>query len=295
MLLVKATRLLLYGLLGSALFVLSLTHVTAEGNGISSPTNGERVFGTIAIRGIADTPNFLAWQLDVLLNGDEQAVASITRSKKQISKEDLLARLDTTTLPDGPHQLRLRVINIDGQYDEFFVSIIVNNADVTPTTEANSSVPRPTRVVRPTPTTLNQITAPSDGATVQGTILITGFADSPDFLSWKLDLLFDRKQDKSVTIAAERTRSPTGDFSTQLDTTQLPDGTHLLRLRVSKQDDTFTESTSSLTIANPKPNVVSQPTVCSTNILEDPPPLFSVFVIDWVRQLTDNLKSYCGA
>lgn len=293
----KSIRLMLYALLGGTLLALSINAAMAAGNGISSPKNGERVYGTIAVKGIADAPDFLRWNLDALLYGDAQAVAPIARGQKRMPKEDILTRLDTTTLPDGTHWLRLRVIRINGQYEEFVVSILVNNTDVpTPTVRAiRPTAPRPTRETKPTSAALNQIVAPPDGATVHGIIFITGAADSPNFLSWKLDLLFDRQEEKSLTIAAARARNVTVDVLTRLDTTLLPDGTHLLRLRVSNNDDTFTETTSALTIANPKPKNARQLPVCATNTFEALPFPAPVFVRDWVQQYYDDLKKYCGA
>lgn len=292
----KSIRLLLYALVGGALFALSLNAAVAAGNGISSPKNGERVYGTIAVKGIADAPDFLRWNLDALLFGDTQAVAPIARGQKRMPREDILTRLDTTTLPDGMHQLRLRVIRISGQYEEFFVSILVNNTDIpTPTVRAvRPTVPRPTRETKPTPTALNQIVAPPDGAIVHGVIFITGAVDSPTFLSWKLDLLFDRREEKAFTIAAGRMRNVTADVLTQLDTTLLPDGTHLLRLRVSNNDDTFTETTSTLTIANPKPKKVRLISVCTVNPAESLPFPARVLLSDWLQQHYDNLKKFCS-
>jgi len=71
------------------------------------------------------------------------------------------------------------------------------------------------------PKELNNISSPRNGALVSGTIPIFGTVDSPDFVSWKLDLLPGGKSDQSLTIGAGKTRIPTDDILTQLDTTRL--------------------------------------------------------------------------
>jgi hypothetical protein len=75
-----------------------------------------------------------------------------------------LALWDTTVIPDGQYSLRLRVVRVDGNYDEYFVRGIqvVNTRPVaTPTREATPTIviavptvasptPRPTETPLPT-------------------------------------------------------------------------------------------------------------------------------------------------
>ncbi|MGD2041448.1 MAG: hypothetical protein PVH11_11520 [Anaerolineae bacterium] len=62
---------------------------------------------------------------------------------------------DTTIIPDGVYSLRLRVVRVDGNYDEYFVrSIQVNNTRPTdtPTPAATPTPAPPTDTPTPTPT-----------------------------------------------------------------------------------------------------------------------------------------------
>jgi hypothetical protein len=62
---------------------------------------------------------------------------------------------DTTIIPDGVYSLRLRVVRLDGNYDEYFVrSIQVNNTRPTdtPTPEETPTPAPPTETPTPTPT-----------------------------------------------------------------------------------------------------------------------------------------------
>jgi len=66
-----------------------------------------------------------------------------------------LALWDTTVIPDGQYSLRLRVVRVDGNYDEYFVRGIqvVNTRPVaTPTREATPTSSRPTDIPTATPT-----------------------------------------------------------------------------------------------------------------------------------------------
>jgi hypothetical protein len=62
---------------------------------------------------------------------------------------------DTTIIPDGLYSLRLRVVRLDGNYDEYFVrGIQVSNTrpTETPTPAATPTLAGPTDTPEPTPT-----------------------------------------------------------------------------------------------------------------------------------------------
>ena len=59
--------------------------------------------------GLPTVPDFAGWQLDILLGGDENAPVMLSRSKKPVVVDDVFAKVDTKTFPDGQHRLRLRV------------------------------------------------------------------------------------------------------------------------------------------------------------------------------------------
>ncbi|HZQ07177.1 MAG TPA: hypothetical protein VFD70_11400 [Anaerolineae bacterium] len=274
--------------LGALLALLIGYSAGASGNGISSPTANEQVYGNLAVRGVADAPDFLAWQLDILPGGNPEAAFQIAKSKTKNTRDDVLTRFDTTTLPDGAYSLRLRVIHINGQYDEFFVPFLINNTNPPPTpTKVSLRIPKPT--VAP-PNETNTISSPSNGSHVSGTIRIIGAVDSPDFVSWKLDLLPSGQEDRSITIGAGRTPIPTADVLTELDTSLLPNGLISLRLRVAKENGTFTESVSSLTIDNPNDSIAKPTTDCSPTLRWMLPQMeilfhswLDAFVLSWAK------------
>ena len=158
-------------------------------------------------------------------------------------------------------------IKTNGQYDEYFVTFTINNTSIPPPPAKSPpkvSTPQPTKVASLPPTSLNLISSPADNSIVSGVVLISGAVDSPDFQSWKLDLLFDGNENQVLTIAAGRSRIPSEDVLTQLDTTLLPNGTHLLRLRVANLAGTFTETTRKFGIQNQLPEKIAEPP-CSTD------------------------------
>jgi hypothetical protein len=66
-----------------------------------------------------------------------------------------LALWDTTVIPDGLYSLRLRVVRVDGNYNEYFVrGVQVVNArpTETPTPEDTPTPEEPTETPAPTPT-----------------------------------------------------------------------------------------------------------------------------------------------
>jgi len=96
-------------------------------------------------------------------------------------------------------------------------------------------------------TMANGITAPADGATVSGTVEVTGYASDPNFMKWQLDLLpgGDASAAAFLDLGEEQ-----GVFTYTLNTIGLPNGEHALRLRVVRNDSNYTEYTTKFTIAN---------------------------------------------
>jgi hypothetical protein len=69
----------------------------------------------------------LAWQLDILLNNDTNKPTFVAIKRKPQVTAGVLARIDTTKYPDGEHTLRLRVVRVGANYDEYFVKINIKN------------------------------------------------------------------------------------------------------------------------------------------------------------------------
>lgn len=112
-------------------------------NGITSPAPGDVVTGVVIIRGTATHNSFLRYELAfrsgvdwiVMADGDTPVV------------DGTLAIWDTTVagpqgriFPDGSYELRLRVVRLDYNYDEYFVSnvqVANEGAVATPTPTAS--------------------------------------------------------------------------------------------------------------------------------------------------------------
>ncbi len=94
---------------------------------IVEPGPGAVVKGTLNIVGTADHANFKKWQIDLLLNQNEQQVTSVAVSQTAQKSAGTLAKLDTTKYPNGIHTLRLRIIRADTNYDEYKVTLVISN------------------------------------------------------------------------------------------------------------------------------------------------------------------------
>lgn len=123
-------------------------------SGISHPESGDTLSGIVVVEGTAVHQNFLRYELAFNNGGDWIVFAE----GDQPVVRGTLAVWDTTVgqptapvFPDGVYQLRLRVVRIDSNYDEYFV----RNLQL-----LNAATPTPS----PTPTaagTLTPVGAPT--------------------------------------------------------------------------------------------------------------------------------------
>jgi hypothetical protein len=106
-------------------------------NGITSPQEGDTIAGIVLVEGTATDPAFLRYEL-ALSRDDDWIVFADGSSQVQ---QGTLAVWDTSfgypgapAFPDGPYQLRLRVVRQDYNYDEYFVrNVVVANSEATAT------------------------------------------------------------------------------------------------------------------------------------------------------------------
>lgn len=96
-------------------------------SGIVAPIADATVSGVIAVRGIANDPNFQKWQLDLLLNQNPNDATFLEVGRRVAPKVKKFVDLDTTKFPNGTHTLRLRVVRTDFNYDEYTVVITIAN------------------------------------------------------------------------------------------------------------------------------------------------------------------------
>ena len=93
--------------------------------------------------------------------------------------------------------------------------------------------------------TVNGIKTPADGATVSGTVAVTGYANSPLFQKWQLDLLPGGNANQAIFLALG---TAPGAFTYNLNTAPFPAGQHTLRLRVVRNDGNYDEYTDTVKI-----------------------------------------------
>lgn len=96
-------------------------------SGLVEPAEGATVRGVVTIKGVANHVTFQKWQLDLLLNEDEQQATSIGISAKPKPKVGAFLNWDTTQYPNGTHKLRLRVVHEGANYDEYLMTVIIDN------------------------------------------------------------------------------------------------------------------------------------------------------------------------
>ena len=135
----KITAILIVGLLLLAI-PASLIVGAAPENGITAPAEGDTVSGEVSIEGTADDSSF--WKYELHYNPVPGNVALWTAIEgtpfTTAVVEGELGTWDTTAVDDGTYGLRLRVVRLDGNFDDYKVMgiVVANGApEVEPTEE----------------------------------------------------------------------------------------------------------------------------------------------------------------
>ena len=124
---------------------------------ITSPRDRAQVRGLVPIEGSATHPQFQKYEIHY---GPEPNPASqwtpIAGSPFGVPVvQGRLGLWDTTIIPDGIYTLRLRVVRLDGNYDEYMVhgiQVLNSQPTDTPTPEASPTPEAPTNTPEPTAT-----------------------------------------------------------------------------------------------------------------------------------------------
>ncbi len=126
---------------------------------ITSPQSGQSVRGSVQVTGSALHPAFQRYELYYTVEPGENWVF-IGEARTNPISNGVLGTWETGGLPDGNYSLRLRVVRLDGNYDEGFArNIVVANTTPptpvptdTPTIDLQATLPPPIQgVVTPTP------------------------------------------------------------------------------------------------------------------------------------------------
>ena len=131
---------------------------------------------------------------------------------------------DTTTVGDGLYDLRLRVVFKDSNYEEFFL----RNLSV-----ANLSAP----ILAFTPPA--GISAPRNGAEIQGVVTFVGTVPAQDLLRWELYWSPGGREQWQFLVSSERAIN--NGVLARLDLSQLAAGLYDFRLRVVRTDTNYSE------------------------------------------------------
>lgn len=100
----------------------------SSGSGIAAPLAGAKVSGVVSVQGTAMHPTFRKWQLDLLIDGDEQRAHFVALGEQAVPEAGELAQFDSTLYHNGKHVLRLRVVYHGLNYDEYFTPISIANS-----------------------------------------------------------------------------------------------------------------------------------------------------------------------
>lgn len=223
---------------------------------IVSPQSNAVVAGSVSISGTALIEGFQRYELHV-------AVASSEDWRWLMSGTDFISggelyRLDTTRLPDGFYDLRLRTVRDDGNYVEEIVrDIEVRNANPpTPTPLLNAEgTPLPTPTPTPLPPTATPtpefvsfipngqgIFSPINGGVIRGKTPIIGTANGfPRNPFERFELLISpsgHEEWQQLRVSEEQYWQNTLHI---LDTTQYLDGLYDFRLRIVYRDANYDE------------------------------------------------------
>lgn len=138
---------------------------------ITSPQNSAIVRGQVTILGSATHPQFQFYKVEFarepVVSDENFAIIGAIHEGQVVDGQ--LEVWDTTQIPDGSYTLRLRVVKIDGNYNEVsVVQVVVANAQPTETPTAAAS-PMPTISPTPLPPTativIDQPALPTGAAT----------------------------------------------------------------------------------------------------------------------------------
>jgi hypothetical protein len=161
---------------------------------ITSPQNNAIVRGQVSIQGSAMHPQFQFYKVEYAREPvTEENFVIIGAIHEDQIVDGQLEVWDTTQLPDGSYTLRLRVVRLDGNYNEVsVVQVVVANAQPTETpTPAESPTPTisPTSLP-PTPTiVIEQPALPTGAATPVPTRITPLPTPSEEEASFNLDVI----------------------------------------------------------------------------------------------------------
>ena len=139
--------------------------------------------------------------------------------------QDQIYMFDTTRLPNGFYDMRLRIVYADGNYDDYFLRAlqVANGA------AADGAPGQPVG-----------ITAPEAGSRVGGVVDFRGTAVDPDFLRW--ELYWSPAGEDAWAFLVSSEKQVAADSLAQLDLSYLKPGAYDFLLRIVRNDTNYTDT-----------------------------------------------------
>ena len=130
---------------------------------------------------------------------------------------------------------------------------------------------------------LSLITSPQNNAIVRGQVPILGSATHPQFQFYKVEVAHEPPIDENFAIIGAIHEDQVVDGQLEVwDTTQVPDGSYTLRLRVVRLDGNYSEySVVQVVVANAQPTETPTPSASPTPTISPTPlPATPTIIID---------------
>ncbi len=183
---------------------------------VSSPVAGKRLSGSVAVIGRADSPTFERYVVEWGRGTNPSAWVAFAASEQAI-EGGVLARWDTTQLPDGAYTLRVRLEDSELGRWRYAVPVVIANGEAA----SNGNAPPVARITRPITDQL-----------IGGNAPIDGFASSGRFEELRLDVGAGTEPASWTEIHRSEEPATSGAIA-YWDTTGYDNGLYTIRLTVS--------------------------------------------------------------
>ena len=183
---------------------------------VSSPAAGARLSGPISLIGHASSPGFERYVVEWGRGTNPSSWVSFAASTSAV-EGGLLARWDTTQLPDGAYTLRVRLEDSELGRWRYAVPVVISNGEDT----SDASAPPVARITRPL---TDQV--------IGGNVPIDGFASSGRFEELRLEVGVGAQPESWTQIHSSDEPATSGALA-YWDTSEYDDGLYTIRLTVS--------------------------------------------------------------
>lgn len=223
-----------------------------NGQGIFEPRNGDIIRGVTPIIGTVNSRTafnpFERYELHITPSGLDQW-GWLYSSNQQFWQSEIYA-LDTTQLADGPYDLRLRIVYRDSNYDEFFTTRLRVANNTTPP----AVHPTSTRTVARSP----GLYFPFDNIRVTGVVDFVGTTAVANLLRW--ELYWARSGTEQWNFIFSDVKPIVDGYLARLDLGLLPEGSYDFRLKIVRQDYTYSDYyVRNVVAVPPTPTPIPQP------------------------------------